>query len=130
MMPSYITYHKMNGQTKEILAKVATNIAYNKIKGEGQSVKDVASFGASEALNTMYLADMVRPMLPGMLKADPKNPNMQIVEDLATDLIGVGFSYYAIENYVRKNSTSVMQVIEQVVASDIGFQALKKVNLI
>lgn len=120
----------MNSQTKEILAKVVTNIAYNKIKGDAQSVKDVASFGASEALNTMYLADMIRPMLPAMLKADPKSPNMQVVENLATDLIGVGASFFVIENYVRKNATSVMQVIEQVVASDIGYEALKKVNVL
>ena len=120
----------MNSQTKEIAAKVATNIVYNKIKGEGQSMKDILSFGSAEALNTMYLADMVRAYLPAMLKANVSNPNMQIVENLATDLIGVGVSYYAIENYIRKSETTVMQVIEQVVASDIGYEALKKVNVL
>ena len=120
----------MNSQTKEIVAKIATNIAYNKIKSESQSMKDILSFGSAEALNTMYLGDMVRAYLPAMLKANVSNPNMQIVENLATDLIGVGLSYYMIEVYVRKNNTTPMQVIEQVVASDIGYEALKKVNVL
>lgn len=120
----------MNTQTKEILSKVVINVAYNKAKGESQNAKDVLSFGVAESLNTMYLADMIRPMLPAMVKADPKVPNMQIVEDIVTDIFGVGIPYYGIENYIRKEPMTVMKTLEQVIASDIGFQALKKANIL
>ena len=120
----------MNTQYKEVAIKLIANVAYNKVKGDSQSVKDIASYGAAQALNSLYLADMIRPMLPAMLKANVSNPNMTIVENLATDLVGVGLSFYTIENYIRKTDTRVMQVIEQVAASDVVLEALKKSNMV
>ena len=121
----------MNTQYKEVAIKVTANVLYNRMKGDSsQSVKDIASYSAAQALNTLYLQDMIRPALPAMFKANVQNPSMQIVENLMVDLIGVGASFYVIENYVRKTNVSVMETAEQVLASDVALEALKKINML
>lgn len=101
---------------KEVGVDCVGVLAVQQFTESGLDMTDLASFAVADAVNIMF----IRNMILAQMGPSPTSDSGKLVNQVITTLIGTGIPYWAIKKFIAKDKAGAMEVIKKCLASDVS----------